>query len=159
MDADVPLYDNAPERLTQQLERIARGERVPLVEIGYLTFQQHQHVREIRASLGLSDVESPKIVYIGQHHFSSRSAQGYVIEDMVRQIRACIDADAEVLLFRRMTMLRSSTLRADGHGNCVRDEGIFELTRRKPRIELFSVIPKGDRISPLQKQQSPLTGL
>jgi len=120
-----------------------------------LTFQQHQHVREIRAALELPDVESPNIVYIGHHHFASRSAQGYAIEDMVRQIQGCIDADAEILLFRRMTMLRSSTLREDGYGNKVRDEGIFELTRRKPRIELFSVIPRGDFISPLQKQQSP----
>ncbi len=100
-------------------------------------------------------MESPTIVYIGRHHFASRSAQGYGIDDMMDQIRSCIDADAEIMLFRRMTMLRASTLRADRYSNWVRDEGIFELTRRKPRIELFSVIPKGDRISPLQKQQSP----
>ena len=151
----MPLYDDACERIKQQLEQIAEGQRVPLIEIGSLTFQQHQHVREIRASLELPDVESPAIVYIGHHHFASRSAQGYTIDDMVRQICACTDADAQVLLFRRMTMLRASNLRADGYDNWVRDEGIFELTRRKPRIELFSVIPKGDHISPLRKRQSP----
>ena len=59
------------------------------------------------------------------------------------------------MLFRRMTMLRAPTLREDGYGNRVRDEGICELTRRKPRIELFSVIPKGEFVSPTQKQQSP----
>jgi hypothetical protein len=151
----MPLHDNAHHLIRLQLERIARGERVPLIEIGYLTFQQHQHVRELRRRFELPDVESPAIVYIGHHHFASRSAQGYRVSDMVEQIRACVDADAEIMLFKRMTMMRASTLREDGYGNSVRDEGIFELTRRKPRIELFSVIPKGDRISPLQKQQSP----
>jgi hypothetical protein len=159
VDVGVPLYDDACDRLRRQLELIADGERVPLIEIGQLTFQQHQHVREIRASLELPDVESPAIVYIGHHHFASRRAQGYTISDMVKQISACTDADAQVMLFRRMTMMRACSLRADGYGNWVRDDGIFELTRRKPRIELFSVIPRGDRVSPLQKQQSPRTGL
>ena len=74
---------------------------------------------------------------------------------MVRQIQACTDANAEVLMSRGMTILRSVVLRPDGYGNQVRDRGVFELTHHKPRIELFSVIPRGDLISPLQKQQSP----
>ena len=147
----MPLRDNAFDLIRRQLERIARGERVPLLEIGYLTFQQHQHVRELRRRAGLSDVESSSVVYIGHHHFTSRSAQGYTIDDMVRQIYACTDADSEVMLTRGMTVLRAVSRREDGYGNFVKDEGVFELTRRKPRIELFSVIPKGDKISPLQK--------
>jgi hypothetical protein len=94
-------------------------------------------------------------LFIGHHHFKSRFAQGYTIDDMVCQIQSCTDADANVILTKGMTVLRSATLRPDGYGNFVRDDGVFELTRRKPRIELFSVIPRGDRISPLQKQQSP----
>jgi hypothetical protein len=159
LDVGVPLYDDACERIKLQLEKIAEAQRVPLIEIGQLTFQQHQHVREIRASLELPDVESPAIVYIGHHHFASRSAQGYTVSDMVNQIRACTDSDAEVMLFRRMTMMRAYSLRADGYGNWVRDQGIFELTRRKPRIELFSVIPRGDHISPLQNNKAPKRGL
>jgi hypothetical protein len=151
----MPLHDNAFDLIRRQLERIARGERVPLIEIGFLTYQQHQHVRELRRSIELPDVESPTIVYIGHHHYTSRTTQGYTIDDMVRQIVACTDADAEILLFRRMTMLRAPAFRSDGYGNLVRDEGIFELTSRKPKIELFSVIPKGDRLSPLHKRQSP----
>jgi hypothetical protein len=154
-DCLMPLHDNAFELIRRQLEHIARGEHVPLIEIGYLTFQQHQHVRELRLRLGLPDVDSATIVYIGHHHYTSRRVQGYTIDDMLRQIRACTDPDAEILLFRRMTMLRAPGFRADGYGNLVCDEGIFELTRRKPKIELFSVIPKGDHLSPLQKRQSP----
>ncbi len=151
----MPLHDNAFELIRRQLERISLGDRVPLLEIGYLTFQQHQHVRELRQRAGLPDVESPSVVYIGHHHFMSRSAQGYTIDDMVRQIYAYSDADSEVMLTRGMTVLRAPSRREDGYGNFVQDEGVFELTKRKPRIELFSVIPKGDKISPLQKQQSP----
>jgi hypothetical protein len=155
LDVGVPLYNDACERIRKQLERISVGERVPPIEIGYLTFQQHQHVRELRLRAELPDVEQPIVVYIGQHHFNSRSAQGYTIDDMLCQIRACTDPDAEVVLTKGMTILRSAVPRKDGYGNFVRDEGVFELTRRKPRIELFSVIPRGDRISPLRKQQSP----
>ncbi len=155
LDVGVPLYDDACERIRKQFEQIARGERVPLIEIGHLTFQQHQHVRELRQRESLPDVEQPTIVYIGQHHFTSRNAQGYTIKDMMQQIRACTYADADVILTRGMTILRAAAPRADGYGNLVRDEGVCELTRRKPRIELFSVIPRGDRMSPLQKRQSP----
>ena len=151
----VPLYDDACERIKRQLEQIANGHRVPVIEIGYLTFQQHQHVRELHRDAGLADVEQPEIVYVGRHHFASRTKQGYTIEDMVLQIEACTDANAEVLMSRGMTLLRSVILRPDGYGNRVRDRGVFELTHHKPRIELFSVIPRGDLISPLQKQQSP----
>jgi len=30
----------------------------------------------------------------------------------------------------------------------VMDEAIFELTTRKPKAELYSIVPKGDRIKP-----------
>ena len=151
----MPLYDDACVRIERQLEQIADGYRVPLIEIGYLTYQQHQHVRELRRHADLADVEQPTIVYVGRHHFSSRSKQGYTIQDMVRQIEACMDANAEVFLTRGMMILRAVAQREDGYGNWVLDDGVFEMTRRKPKIELFSVIPRGDLISPLQKQQSP----
>ncbi len=151
----MPLYDDACERIRRQLEQIADGRRVPVIEIGYLTFQQLQHVRELRQTVGLPDVACPTIVYVGRHHYESRSRQGYTVDDMVRQISVCMNASAEVLLTRGMTILRAGAVRDDGYGNWVRDDGVFEMTHRKPKIELFSVIPRGDLISPLQKRQSP----
>lgn len=47
-----------------------------------------------------------------------------------------------------MTALRSTFGRDDGYGNEVFDEAIFELTARKPKAELYSIIPKGDRNKP-----------
>ena len=43
-----------------------------------------------------------------------------------------------------MTSLMASQPRDDGYGKQVRDHAVLELTARKPRVELFSVIPKGD---------------
>jgi len=151
----MPLHDDVTDKIREQLHRLARNEHVPIIEIGYLTYQQHQHVCAARKALGLPQPESPNIVYLGRHHYDSRSKQGYTIDDMVLQVQACTAGDCEVLINRRMTVLRSPLRRPDGYGNQVRDEGIFELARRKPRVELFSVVPKGDLISPLQKQQSP----
>jgi hypothetical protein len=44
-----------------------------------------------------------------------------------------------------MTALHAARDRADGYGCMVRDMAVFELSARKPRVELYSVIPKGDR--------------
>ncbi|TAM49722.1 MAG: hypothetical protein EPN57_25020 [Paraburkholderia sp.] len=52
-----------------------------------------------------------------------------------------------------MTTVQSTVLRDDGYGAMVRDEAVLELYARKPRAELFSVIPKGD-VSPAKLAQS-----
>jgi hypothetical protein len=48
----------------------------------------------------------------------------------------------------KMTALDSVARREDGYGNMVRDRAVLELTQRKPRAELYSVIPKGDTNKP-----------
>lgn len=151
----MPLHDGIAERIREQLHRIARNDVVPVLDIGYLTYQQLQHVCDCRRKLGLAEVGSPTILYIGRHHYQSRSKQGYTIDDMILQIQASTSSDCEILIGRKMTVMRAAVPRPDGYGNQVRDEAVLELTRRKPRIELFSVVPKGDTVSPLHKQQSP----
>ena len=66
------------------------------------------------------------------------------------QIEYALADTAIVLPILKMTATRSATLRSDGYGNYVFDEAVYELTQRKPRAELFSVIPKGDKIKPLK---------
>ena len=46
------------------------------------------------------------------------------------------------------TALINNTPRNDGYGNQVNDLAVLELTSRKPRAELYSVIPKGDDNKP-----------
>ena len=55
-----------------------------------------------------------------------------------------ISADAVPFIRGSMTSLMASQPRDDGYGKQVRDHAVLELTARKPRVELFSVIPKGD---------------
>ena len=82
---------------------------------------------------------------MGRHHYMSRIQQGYVVEDLLLQIEASLAEDAVPFLRGTMTALQSTRDRCDGYGNNVRDLAVFELSTRKPRAELFSVIPKGDR--------------
>lgn len=140
----MPLYDGAIELLRVQLDALRRGERVSLVVLGSLTDDQHRALCEFRLSRGLPGSASPEIVYLGRHHYDSRAAQGYTVEDMVLQVEAALAADAEPLFTGKMTSIRSRIDRADGYGCMVRDQAIFEMTARKPRVELYSVIPKGD---------------
>ncbi len=151
----MPLHDEATERIRAQLHRIAVKERVPLIDIGYFTYQQHQRINAERTLHDLPLIKLANLVYVGRHHYDGRIEQGYTIDDMVLQIQAATAADCDIFVARNMTVLRAPLPRPDGYGNQVLDEGIFKLTKNQDQLELFSVIPKGDKISPLQKQQNP----
>ena len=68
---------------------------------------------------------------------------------MVLQIASAMDAASAVMVNPGMTAIHNMTLRVDRLGNQIRDRAIFEATARKPRLELFSVIPKGDAVKPV----------
>ena len=92
---------------------------------------------------------TPEIVVIGKHIHDSRIVRDdYTVEDVLTQIASALAADSVVVASRRMTALDAPKRRADGYGNWVRDRAILELTQRRPRAELFSVIPKGDANKP-----------
>jgi hypothetical protein len=111
------------------------------------------------ARVGLQKIESREIVFIGRHFYASRAKDGYTIGDMWTQIKAALSAESVVFANPKMTALESPVGRADGYGNTVHDRAIFECTQRKPRAELFSVIPKGDSQKPTTKKSPPLAGL
>ncbi len=144
----MPLYPDAVALITCQLQCLERGERVSLIAIGELTDDQFSCLNKARDAALLPAVESKEIVYLGRHHFNSRSAQGYTIADMVSQISNAVADHATPIATRRGTVLESGAARDDGYGNRVRDQAVLELTARKPRVEVFSVIPKGDRTPP-----------
>ena len=141
----MPLYDNALYLIKANLEEICRGERVRAVAIGRLTVEQHEAVNAHRAAASLPRLEDSEVLFIGKHTYDSRIARdGYTIDDVIAQIVSVMAADAVVMQSEKMTALESARHRADGYGNLVRDRAILELTQRKPRAELYSVIPKGD---------------
>ena len=124
------------------------------VVIGHFTPSQHAIINTFRGSVGLPPLESPEIVMLGSHLYRSRvTRDGYTIEDVMLQIEGALADTAIVQPTSKMTTTRSATLRADGYGNDVRDEGVYELSQRKPRAELFSVVPKGDTIKPPQPKK------
>ncbi|RKV85588.1 MAG: hypothetical protein D8H97_02950 [Neisseria sp.] len=145
----MPLYPNATQLITQNLNAIAKGDRAKFVAIGNFTELQFQEINVYRNSMGLPPLEQNEILYMGRHHYESRSARdGYTIADMLAQIQSALSESSVVVMNARMTAIENQTPRDDGYGNQVTDRAIFELTRKKPRAELFSIIPKGDNIKP-----------
>lgn len=145
----MPLYKNALYLLRANLEEVSRGGRVRAVVVGELTEDQHAVINQHRAAAGLPKLENPEIVFIGKHVYASRvDRDGYTIDDVIQQIMSALAADAVVLASPKMSALESTTLREDSYGNLVRDRAVFEMTQRKPRAELYSVMPKGDTIKP-----------
>jgi hypothetical protein len=153
----MPLYDGMKVVLKQHLETIENGGKPPVIAIGELTESQHNEINVHRAAEQLPPLESREVVYMGRHHYNSRVTEdGYLIHDMLQQIESGLSQDS---VFKKNpkkphgTVLVNPNPRADGYGNHVIDNAVLELTTRKPRAELFSVIPKGDTNKP--KKQTP----
>lgn len=145
----MPLYENALDTIRQNLEILAIGGRPKFQVIGYFTEQQFTEINDFRARNELHLLEKNEILYMGRHHYNSRAVRdGYKISDLVRQIESALAEQSRVVIAERMTAIQSVTPRDDGYGNTVFDRAVFELTSKKPRAELFSVIPKGDHNRP-----------
>lgn len=148
----MPLHENAIEIIQYNLKTIADGGRPQFQVIGFFTDFQFQEINEFRQRNNLHFLEKNEILYMGRHHYNSRVVRdGYCIEDLIKQICSSLAATSEVMVAERMTAIQSVILRNDGYGNQVLDRAIFELTSKKPRAELFSVIPKGDDNRPQKR--------
>ena len=145
----MPLNDDAMDILRASLEMLAQGERPLVVTIGVLTAEQHAAINAYRNKHGLPDLVSPEVVFLGRHLYNSRAVKdGYSIDDILDQIESAMSETAIAIATHKMTALRSTTVRNDRYGNQVIDEAVFELTQRRPKAELYSVIPKGDKNKP-----------
>lgn len=126
-----------------------------MMVIGELTEKQFEDINAHRKEEELHALESREIVYIGRHHFESRSSDGYTASDLFVQIKNGLNEEAHFKVNPRRphgTVLNNPNQRDDGYGNSVYDNAVLELTSRKPRAELYSVIPKGDKIKPKDKK-------
>jgi hypothetical protein len=89
------------------------------------------------------------VVFIGGHIYRSRVVRdGYTFDDVIDQIASGMVPAAVVIQSPHMTAMENLEARSDRYGNLVRDRVVFECSARYPRPELYSVIPKGDRIKP-----------
>jgi hypothetical protein len=94
-----------------------------------------------------------------QHLYNSRAKDGYTVDDMWTQVEAALSPASLAFANPKMTALESPRGRGDGYANTVHDRAIFECTQRKPRADLFSVIPKGGTFKPVTKKSPPLASL
>ena len=144
----MPLYPEAKALIRKNLEALSQGQRAPRLLVGRLTEKQIDAVNshQIEQELLLSVAE---VVFVGRHIYNSRIARdGYTIQDVIDQIESALSAESEVIANEYMTALRNPVARADRLGNFVHDEVILECTKYRPNPEVFSVVPKGDKIKP-----------
>jgi len=144
----MPLYQGAACAIRENLERLLRGDFVPVIPVGCFTEAQLARINEVRLQLGWHELEENEILFKGLHLLKSRLKDGYLVEDMVLQICSAMAHTSIVMIDPKMSCLQNDTPREDGYGNFVRDRAVFEMTARKPRAELFSVMPKGDYKKP-----------
>ena len=90
-----------------------------------------------------------EVVFVGRHIHKSRIlGDGYLIDDVVDQIENALSEASEVIANEYMTAIRNPVARLDRLGNLVHDEAILECSRYRPNPDIFSVIPKGDKVKP-----------
>jgi hypothetical protein len=144
----MPLSEEAPALIRANLEQLQIGNRVRLVVVGTLTHAQLDAINDERRTHGHPPIVG-EVVFIGRHVYESRIVRdGYSVEDVIDQIESAMDAAAVVIATPYMTGIENPLPRLDRYGNAVKDRLIFECSARHPRPELFSVVPKGDRIKP-----------
>lgn len=141
----MPLSPNALDAIRMNLELLRDGGRPKVISIGVLTEEQHLAINMLRAKEGKPLLENPEILFMGRHLYESRSRDGYAIDDMLAMIVSALSRQAVAVVHHKMTGLFNTDFRLDAYGNRVRDLAVFELYAKRPKAELFSVIPKGDR--------------
>ncbi|MGA2572174.1 MAG: hypothetical protein ABSF23_16830 [Terracidiphilus sp.] len=144
----MPLNPNAKDLIRRNLEAIHAGQRVPRVVIGRLTRMQIEAINAQQRAENLP-LSIDEVVFVGRHIHKRRMGEdGYGIEDVVDQIESAMAEESQVLTNKYMTAIRNPVPRKDRFGNFVNDEAILECTRYRPYPDLFSVMPKGDKIKP-----------
>jgi len=148
----MPLHDNARELIRANLEQFDPKIKVKVaaVEIGTLTDAQLAAINAQQDANGLPR-STREIVFHGWHVYKSRIIRDrYTIDDVVDQIVSAMSDNSVVQATEYMTAMENPVPREDRYGNIVNDRVVFECSARHPRPELFSVVPKGDRIKPGQ---------
>jgi hypothetical protein len=153
----MPLRPNAKELIRKNLEALQAGRRVPRIVVGRLTRAQIGAVNAQQAAEDLPP-SVDEVVFVGRHIHKRRVLEdGYLIEDVIDQIESAMSEESVVIANNYMTAIRNPVARADRLGNLVHDEAILECSRYRPYPDIFSVMPKGDKIKP-EKQRTAKSG-
>lgn len=144
----MPLFVKSLDQIAANLRLLARGDRAPMIAIGCFTAEQFSELNRQRAGASLHLLLQNEILFIGRHLYNSRIKDGYSIEDIVRQIESAMATSSIPQSSEIATYMQNPAARDDGYGNLVHDRAVFEMTSKKPKAELYSVMPKGDHLKP-----------
>ncbi|MGD0630146.1 MAG: hypothetical protein ABR987_12370 [Terracidiphilus sp.] len=151
----MPLYANGRDLIRKNLAALQAGERTPRVVVGRLTKSQIEAVNAQQAEQGLP-LSIDELVFVGRHIFQRRMmGDGYTIDDVLIQIESALSEESVVIANEYMTAIKNPGARPDRLGNFVHDEVILECSRYRPNPDVFSVIPKGDKIKPKKEGVAP----
>jgi hypothetical protein len=154
----MPLYPNAKDLIRRNLEALQAGQRVPRVTVARLTKVQIGAVNAQQTAEDLP-LSIDEVVFVGRHIHNRRIlGDGYLIDDVIDQIASAMSEGAVVIANEYMTAIRNPVARMDRLGNLVHDEAILECSKYRPNPDIFSVMPKGDKIKP-RKQKAAESGL
>jgi hypothetical protein len=107
--------------LREHLERLAKGDKVPMIAIARFTDVQFAAINAGRTALDLHVLEQNEIVFIGRHLHTSRSKDGYHIDDIVRQIVSSLSEESLAEIQTHVSCMQNPNARDDGYGNQVFD--------------------------------------
>jgi hypothetical protein len=145
----MPLHENAAALIRANLEQLVAGQRPKRVEVGELEDARFTEINQFRSENGLAVLTEKKLVFIGKHIYDGRLVKDrYPIEDVLEQIASAISPGSVLQLTETGTALQNPNKRADKYGNMVNDRIIFECSTCRPWIQLWSVIPIGDKNKP-----------
>jgi hypothetical protein len=140
------LYANAVELIRKNLETIASGGKASPVIIGELTAKQIGELNAKRNGNGFPHEHHASIKFVGKHIYDSRCRDdNYSIDDVIEQITSAFSQEFDIQEDRRGNIFLEGAPRSDNYGNTrIRDRAVFECTSNHPKLELYSIIPKGD---------------
>lgn len=141
------IKPGALDKARELLTALSRGEKAAPIDLATLTAKQLADMNAARKAKGLTEFKAPDAVYTGKHHFNSRSADGYSIDEMASQLASSLDDTSRVAMTAKGVELRAAAPRVNEFGVPVRDAAIM-MEGRGGRPEVFSVIPRGDGLVP-----------
>ena len=151
----MPLYKDAERFIRSNLTVVARGLRPRVVVIGELTAKQLADVNAQQKLRNLPEM-SNEIVFVGLHMHGSRCVRDYyTIDQILEQINSAMSERSRLIRTFNRTALENPIKRDDGLGNWVNDKAILECTAKFPKMELSSVIPRGDVNRPPKRNGEP----
>ena len=119
----MPLYEDGRENIRGNLERIALGNRVDAIPVGFLTEQQLEEINKIQIALGFNCVGMPK--YFSSESTSMKDGSEQTATQLTMfsiQIEsALLEIQIPVIIQSNLTVIESTVQRYDRYGNQVCD--------------------------------------